>query len=141
MPRAVEGHGERPRGIGDRCRAEHSITKSLEDGSVGLFIAARCTLVAVSPPESDVTDEDLERAALDAIASAAERLGVDPFRLARFLAHGRIADFLQALGRAEALEIETKESMELSTTYLAFLDEESRLRQNEGSGGGAANGG
>jgi hypothetical protein len=88
-----------------------------------------------------VTDEDLERAALDAIASAAERLGVDPFRLARFLAHGRIADFLQALGRAEALELEKRESMDLSTTYLAFLDEESRLRNKRGPGGGAANGG
>jgi hypothetical protein len=88
-----------------------------------------------------LTDEDLERAALDAISSAAERLGVDPFRLARFLAHGRIADFLQALGRAEALELEKRENVDLSTSYLAFLDQENRLREREDPGGGAANGG
>jgi hypothetical protein len=88
-----------------------------------------------------LTDEDLERAALDAISSAADRLGVDPFRLARFLAHGRIADFLQALGRAEALEMEKRESTDLSSSYIAFLDEETRLREHEDPGGGAANGG
>ena len=87
-----------------------------------------------------MTDDDLEKAALDAISSAAERLGVDPFRLARFLAHGRIADFLQALGRAEALEIEKRESVDLSNRYLAFLNEETRLRDHD-PGGGAANGG
>ena len=88
-----------------------------------------------------MTDEDLEKAALDAIASAADRLGVDPFRLARFLAHGRIADFLQALGRAEALDSERKESVDLSNSYLAFLDAETRLREHGPPGGGAANGG
>ena len=88
-----------------------------------------------------MNDEDLERAALDAISSAADRLGVDPFRLARFLAHGRIADFLQALGRAEALEAEQKESLDLSSSYLAFLNEETRHRSNQGPGGGALNGG
>jgi hypothetical protein len=87
-----------------------------------------------------VTDEDLERAALDAISTAAERLGVDPFRLARFLSDGRIADFLQALGRAESLELGKKESVDLSTSYLAFLDEESRLRDRDGPNGGAADG-
>jgi hypothetical protein len=85
-------------------------------------------------------DDDLEKAALDAISSAAERLGVDPFRLARFLAHGRIADFLQALGRAEALELEKNQSVELSGTYLAFLEQETRLKER-GPDGGAANGG
>ena len=89
-----------------------------------------------------MTDEDLERAAVEAISSAADRLGVDPFRLARFLAHGRIADFLQALGRAEALEEAKKESVDLSTSYLSFLDEETRLRDHHGGpGGGAVNGG
>ena len=87
-----------------------------------------------------MTDDDLGKAALDAISSAAERLGVDPFRLARFLGHGRIADFLQALGRAEALEIEKRESVDLSNRYLAFLNEETRLR-DPGPEGGAANGG
>ena len=87
-----------------------------------------------------MTDEDLEKAALDAISSAADRLGVDPFRLARFLAHGRIADFLQALGRAEALEAEQKESVDLSTSYLAFLNEETGHRRDKGPDGGAVNG-
>lgn len=85
-----------------------------------------------------MTDE-LEKAALGAIHTAAERLGVDPFRLARFLAHGRIADFLQALGRAEALQAEKKESGALAARYLAFLEQEERLRRRDR--GGAANGG
>ena len=84
-------------------------------------------------------EEHLERASLDAIGSAAERLGVDPFRLARFLAHGRIADFLQALGRAEVLELEKQESVALSSSYLEFLDEEMRLRAK--GHGTTANGG
>jgi hypothetical protein len=88
-----------------------------------------------------LTDEELEKAALDAIYSAADRLGVDPYRLARFLSHGRIADFLQALGRAEALELDKKQSVDLSSRYLAFLEEENRLRAQGGSGDGAANGG
>ena len=85
-----------------------------------------------------MTDE-LEKAALDAITTAAERLGVDPFRLARFLAHGRIADFLQALGRAEALELEQLETAALSDRYLAFIQQEQKLR--DADHGGAANGG
>jgi hypothetical protein len=88
-----------------------------------------------------MTEDDLERAALDAISTAAERLGVDPFRLARFLAHGRIADFLQALGRAEALDLERKESVALSQSYLAFLEEEMRQQDDGDEPGGAANGG
>jgi hypothetical protein len=72
-----------------------------------------------------LTDEELEKAALDAIYSAADR----------------IADFLQALGRAEALELDKKQSVDLSSRYLAFLEEENRLRAQGGSGDGAANGG
>jgi hypothetical protein len=83
--------------------------------------------------------ENLEKAALDAITSAADRLGVDPFRLARFLAHGRIADFLQALGRAEALEIERLETTTLADRYHEFVLQEKTLRGREH--GGAANGG
>jgi hypothetical protein len=85
-----------------------------------------------------VTD-DLDRAALDAITSAADRLGVDPFRLARFLAHGRIADFLQALGRGEALEVEKLENTALADRYLEFVRQERQLGGKDQ--GGAANGG
>lgn len=70
---------------------------------------------------------ELDKAARDAVRSAADRLGVDPYRLARFLAHGRIADFLQALGRAETLEIERQESELLSAHFRSFLQEEQRL--------------
>jgi hypothetical protein len=84
------------------------------------------------------TDE-LEKAALEAISSAADRLGVDPFRLARFLAHGRIADFLQALGRGEALEVEKAETTLLADRYVAFVEQERTLRETDA--GGAANGG
>jgi hypothetical protein len=84
-----------------------------------------------------VTD-DLEQAALDAITTAADRLGVDPFRLARFLAHGRIADFLQALGRGEALEVEKLENTALADRYLEFVRQEKKLRGADSEG--AANG-
>jgi hypothetical protein len=83
--------------------------------------------------------DDLDKAALDAITSAAERLGVDPFRLARFLAHGRMADFLQALGRGEALEAGKLETTALSDEYLAFVRQEKKLRGK--NAGGAANDG
>jgi len=83
--------------------------------------------------------DDLEKAALEAIRSAAERLGVDPFRLARFLAHGRIADFLQALGRGEALEVERAETALLADHYVAFVEQERTLRATDTDG--AANGG
>jgi hypothetical protein len=85
-----------------------------------------------------VTD-NLERAALEAITSAADRLGVDAFRLARFLAHGRIADFLQALGRAEALDVEQLETTALADRYHEFVLRERTLRGREP--GGAATGG
>jgi hypothetical protein len=80
-----------------------------------------------------VTD-DLDKAALAAITTAAERLGVDPFRLARFLAHGRIADFLQALGRAEAMEAEKLENSALADRYLEFVRQERSLGQTDSDG-------
>ena len=83
--------------------------------------------------------DNLEKAALEAITTAAERLGVDAFRLARFLAHGRIADFLQALGRAEALEVEKLATTALADRYHEFVLQEKTLRGEEH--GGAMNGG
>jgi hypothetical protein len=81
--------------------------------------------------------DDLDKAALDAITSAAHRLGVDPYRLARFLAHGRMADFLQALGRGEALEAERFATSALSEHYLEFVRQEKALWEKDP--GGAAN--
>jgi hypothetical protein len=71
--------------------------------------------------------DDLEKIAGEAILNAADRLGVDPYRLARFLGHGRIADFLQALGRAETLEMEKQESDVLKLRFDDFVREEQRL--------------
>ena len=42
-------------------------------------------------------EQDLKREASSALVGAAERLGVDPFRLARFLSDGRLADVLSKL--------------------------------------------
>ncbi len=77
-----------------------------------------------------MTEDELEKAAVDAIRSAAERLGVDPFRLARFLSHGRMADYLQALGRTQG-EIDGRETTGLSGSYLDFLHEETRHRDRQ----------
>ena len=74
-----------------------------------------------------MAEDELERAAVEAIRSAAERMGVDPFRLARFLAHGRMADYLQALGRSSG-DVDRRDSG-LSGGYLDFLDEEMRHRE------------
>jgi hypothetical protein len=71
--------------------------------------------------------DEIDNLASEAIRKAADRLGVDPYRLARFLAHGRIADFLQGLGRAETLEIEKQQSELLTDRFAAFLREERRL--------------
>lgn len=84
-----------------------------------------------------MNDEELERAAVDAIRSAADRLGVDPFRLARFLAHGRIAEYLQTLGRSTVLDVERRDWTPLSTAYLDFLGDERDRRQGDGPEGKA----
>lgn len=84
--------------------------------------------------------DELEDAAREAICSAAERLGVDPFRLARFLAHGKIADFLQAAGHGDLLPGDREKAAGLSQTYLEFLEEEMRRTRDKGPSD-AANGG
>ena len=84
--------------------------------------------------------EELERAAAEAIRTAAERLGVDAFRLARFLANGRLADFLQSVGASDALTAERARAAALTHNYLDFLEEEMRRSRAKGSDG-AANGG
>ena len=83
-----------------------------------------------------MAEDDLEKAAVEAIRSAAERLGVDPYRLARFLAHGRMVDYLQALGRTP-IEMDRRDPGGPAGGYLDFLDEEMRRRER---GPGKANG-
>jgi hypothetical protein len=79
-----------------------------------------------------MTDNELlEKAAVEAIRSAAERLNVDPMRFARFLDHGRIADILAALGRQEAMANEQAATAALTREYLDFLEEEMRLCNDE----------
>lgn len=84
--------------------------------------------------------EDLERASVQAIRAAAERLGVDPFRLARFLANGKLADFLQSVGASDALTAERARAASLTVYYLEFLEEEMRRSRGDRSPNDAANG-
>ena len=72
-------------------------------------------------------EQDLKREARSAVIGAAERLGVDPFRLASFLSDGRLADILTRLRRpnpAEAVQVD------LAEQYLDFLDQEIALRRS-----------
>ena len=73
----------------------------------------------------------LEKAAVEAIRSAAEQLNVDPTRFARFLDRGKIAEILGALSRQEALANERTATASLTREYLDFLEEEMRLCREE----------
>ena len=72
-------------------------------------------------------DQELRSQATEAIQAAAERLGVDPIRLARFLADGKLADVLLQLRAAGAPDGEV---IHLAESYLSFLDQEIALRQD-----------
>lgn len=88
-----------------------------------------------------MTDNELlEKSAVEAIRSAAERLNVDPTRFARFLQKGRIADILSALGREEAMAAHRTAMASLTQVYLEFLEEEMRLchEQVRAAGTGSA---
>lgn len=79
-----------------------------------------------------MTDNELlERSAVEAIRSAAERLNVDATRFARFLQKGRIADILAALGREEAMAGQRAEMSALTQSYIEFLEGEMRLCREE----------
>lgn len=79
-----------------------------------------------------MTDNELlEKSAVEAIRSAAERLNVDPTRFARFLQKGRIAEILSALGREQAMAQHRTEMTALTQGYLEFLEEEMRLCQDQ----------
>jgi hypothetical protein len=86
-----------------------------------------------------MTDNELlEKSAVEAISSAAERLNVNPMRFARFLQNGRIAEVLSALGREEAMAAHRATMTALTQEYLDFLEEEMRLchEQLKAMGGG-----
>jgi hypothetical protein len=67
-------------------------------------------------------EKDLTREAVTALRSAAERLGVDAYRLARFLADGKLSDILDMLGRPSSRDQSRR--LELAEEYLDFLDRE-----------------
>lgn len=67
-------------------------------------------------------DPDFTHEAVAALRTAAERLGVDPHRLARFLGEGRLADVLEALGQPQT--VDRRKVVGLAEIYLDFLDNE-----------------
>lgn len=82
---------------------------------------------ALDSPTTDPTPkplvaEDLQTHAVAALRSAAERLGVDPYRLACFLSDGRLADVLEALGRPAS--VDGRRILALAEAYLEFLERE-----------------
>lgn len=73
-------------------------------------------------------EEEFRKAAVEALTSAAERLGVDPYRLARFLAGGRLADVVAALANDDRDEARSR-STALAEAYLEFLEAEIEIRR------------
>ena len=84
-----------------------------------------------SHPESKAVctemEQELRTQATEAIRAAAERLGVEPIRLARFLADGRLAEVLLQLRQAG---VPDPEVLSLAESYLSFLDHEIELRRD-----------
>jgi hypothetical protein len=79
-------------------------------------------------------EKDLKREARSALIGAAERLGVDPFRLARFLSDGRLADILTRLRvKGTGAQPDAADGVDLAERYLEFLDQEIQ-RRGTGSG-------
>ena len=75
-------------------------------------------------------EANLDAEAAKALRSAAERLGVDPHRLARFLANGRLGDIVEAIGKPT----DDGRRLQLAEEYLRFLDQEIAHRQGRGPG-------
>jgi hypothetical protein len=71
--------------------------------------------------------EDIVHDAVSALRTAAERLGVDPRRLAAFLADGRIADVLEAVSRPHIYG--PRRVLGLAEMYLEFLDAEIAIQE------------
>jgi hypothetical protein len=66
--------------------------------------------------------EDLVSESVRAVHHAAERLGVDPYRLARFLGDGRLAEVLDAVGGTTRVDAALR--LRLAEEFLRFLDHE-----------------
>lgn len=73
---------------------------------------------------------DLNSECVKALRSAAERLGVDPYRLARFLANGRLGEILDVIGSPKS----DGKRLHLAEEYLRFLDQEIADRQGQRPG-------
>ena len=71
--------------------------------------------------------DDLGQNAVAAIQSAAERLGVDPYRLSCFLGDGRLADVLEAIGHPTA--VGPRRILGLAESYLDFLEREIAIQE------------
>ena len=78
------------------------------------------------PRNDSIMPEDLTSEAVAAVRVAAERLGVDSFRLARFLADGRLADILETFGRDRGPG-DLSRRFRLAEEYLLFLESEIEL--------------
>ena len=74
-----------------------------------------------------IVEADLNQSAVAALRTAAERVGVDPYRLACFLGQGRLADLLEALGRPNS-NAPTK-ILGLAEAYLEFLESEIAIQE------------
>ena len=74
-----------------------------------------------------VMDADLRAECAAALRSAAERLGVDAYRLAGFLSEGRLADLLDALARPSRLG--PSRILSMAEAYLEFLEREIEIRE------------
>ena len=73
--------------------------------------------------------DELTDAATSALRSAAERLGVDPYRLSRFLGEGRLADIMNAMARPNVAG--SRRILGLAEAYLDFLEREIEIREGE----------
>ena len=90
-------------------------------------------------PAPEMTeDQELATLSVETLRMAAERLGVDPFRLARFLGDGRLASILEALGRPSLLP--SQEILGLADSYLEFLEREIEIRSNHRPSGSTRQG-
>jgi hypothetical protein len=72
-------------------------------------------------------EDDLAQHAAAALRTAAERLGVDPQRLAAFLGEGRIADVLEAISRPALFG--PRRVLGLAEAYLEFLETEIAIQE------------
>jgi hypothetical protein len=71
--------------------------------------------------------EDFQTLSVAALRSAAERLGVDPYRLAKFLGEGRLADIIEALARPAL--VGPRKILGLAESYLEFLEREIDIQE------------